>query len=302
MKALKLSWVAAIAMTLALFSSCQKDVSGPLVTSAAKGSGVVKAGAPAFDLSLPDADVTCETSTSYCFTTSLLNNGGQLVGGNVTISAEIRNALNEVVATSAVLAANQGSVCFSDLGLVAGNYTVIASYDHVPNENAQPQHGEFSFPLSVQAAADCGTTLCETTGLTFSRTPVIILDQNLKPIQVDVTYKVTNCSSDQTFSNLKIQGGLVNKATEPVLSTAGSTGQISSFLPKKNGGNYILTGYFTLAPGQYADFNVKYNVQTGCGNPLTGEWSVKNGPIPVISTDLATTNPYYVNRLQSVCP
>jgi hypothetical protein len=300
MKAFKLSWASVMALALVFFYSCQKDVSGPMVTSAAR-SGGTQAGAPAFDLSLPDADVTCETSSTYCFNTSLLNNGGQLVGGKVTISAEIRNSLNEVVATSAELLANQGSVCFSDLGLVAGQYTVIAIYDHVPNENAQPQHGEFSFPLTVQAAADCGTTLCETTGLTFSRTPVIILDQNLKPIQVDVTYKVTNCSSDQTFNNLKIQGGLVNKATEPALSTAG-TGLISSFTQKKNGGNFILTGYFSLAPGQYSDFKVKYLVQTACGNPMTGEWSVKNGPVPVISTDLATTNPYYVNRLQSVCP
>ena len=303
MKQLKFSWVVLFAMTFFTLLSCQKDLSGsPELTSAAKGGGVTPTPAePAFDLALPDADVTCETSTEYCFNTSLLNHGGNLVGGNTTITAVIKNSLNETVATSGTLNDNQGQVCFSGLSLLAGNYTVVVTYRHVPNENAQPQNGSFSYPLTVQATADCGTTTCETTGLTFSRTPVVILDQALRPIQVNVTYTVTNCSSDQTYNNLKIQGGLVNKAGEPTL-LPGGTGLITKFEAKKNGGNYILTGYFNLAPQQYANFNVIYTVATTCNNPLTGEWSVKNGPVPLISTDLATTNPYYVNRLEFVCP
>lgn len=303
MKILKLSWLGLIPLVLLVFS-CQKDakpISEQLGIPSKPGGGGPPPGEPAFDLSLPDADVVCETSTTYCFNTSLLNHGGQTVGGNTTISAKIVDGTNTVLYTSAELNASQGSVCFSDLALVAGSYTVIAHYDHVPSENAQPQHGDFSFPLTVQAAADCGITSCETTGLTFSRTPVVILDQNLNPIQVDVTYTVTNCTSDQTFTNLKIQGGLVNKAGVPTLTPSG-TGTIYSFTSKKNGGNYILTGYFDLGPGQYSNFNVLYIVGTACNNPLTGEWSVKNGPVPVISTDLATSNPYYVNRLESICP
>jgi hypothetical protein len=185
--------------------------------------------------------------------------------------------------------------------LTAGAYTVKVYYDHVENLNAQPQHGVFSFPLTVQCSDNCGSTTCQTTGLTFTRTPVVILDQSFAPMQVNVTYTVTNCSSDQTYNNLKIQGGLVNKAGDPTIAGSG-TGLITSYTWKKNAGNYIITGYFNLAPGQYSSFNVQYNVATACNNPLTGEWSVKNGPVPLISTDLQTTNPYYVNRLESICP
>jgi hypothetical protein len=303
-KVLKLSWAGVLSLSLAsVLFSCQKDASEPLLTSAAKpGTGTAESSTPAFDLSLPDADVTCASSTTYCFNTALLNRGDQVVGGGkTTISATIVNSLNEVLFTSAVLNANQGAVCFSDLVLAAGTYNVVVTYEHVPNENANPQHASFSFPLTVKATEECAVTTCQQTGLLFTRTPIVVLDQALKPIAVNVTYTVTNCTEDQTFTNLKIQGGLVNKAGTPNLSSSG-TGLIRSFDAKKNGGNYILTGYFDLAPTQYAAFNVKYSVGTGCGNPLTGEWSVKNGPVPVISTDLATTNPYYVNRLQSVCP
>lgn len=303
-KVFKLSWAGVLSLSLvAVLFSCQKDASDPLVTSAAKGGGggSTTSGTPAFDLSLPDADVTCASSTTYCFSTALLNRGDQVVGGGkTTISATIVNSLNEVLYTSAVLNANQGSVCFSDLTLAAGDYTVKVYYAHAPSENADPQHGAFTFPLTVKTTEECAVTTCQTTGLTFTRTPVVTLDAALKPVAVNVTYTVTNCTEDQTFNNLKIQGGLVNKAGVPTTSNFG-TGDITSFKAVKNSGNYILTGYFNLDPSEYASFNVQYTVSSGCGNPLTGEWSVKNGPVPVISTDLATTNPYYVNRLQSVC-
>jgi hypothetical protein len=305
MKIWKLSSVALIAMTLIVFFACKKSVSDPSLTSAAKGGpGGGPSGDPVFDLALPDADVMCETSTSYCFNTTLLNHGGGTPGGKTTISAKIVDPANgnALLFSSDVLNGSSGSVCFNNLALLAGTYTVIVHYDHVPNENAQPQHGDFEFPLTVQATADCGTTTCQTTGLTFSRTPVVVLNQSMAPIGVDVTYTVTNCTSDQTFTNLKIQGGLVNKAGTPTLAQGG-TGLISSYSWKKNGGNYIITGYFDLAPGQYSTFNVKYSVGTSCNNYLTGEWSVKNGPVPVIDPLLlGTTSPYYVNRLYSVCP
>jgi hypothetical protein len=309
MKMPKLSLIGFLSLVLLVLFACQKDLKTKSeadlgIPSKPGGGGTPPTGEPAFDLSLPDADVTCATSATYCFNTSLLNHGGQTVGGNTTIHAEIIGIVETiptVLYTSENLNASQGAVCFSGLVLTPGSYTVKVYYDHVANENAVPQHGNFSFPLTVQTEEQCGTTSCETTGLTFSRTPVVILDQTLKPIQVDVTYTVTNCSTDQTYNGLKIQGGLVNKAGEPILSSSG-TGLITSYDKKKNGGNFIITGYFNLEPGQYSSFNVMYTVQTACNNPLTGEWSVKNGPIPIISTDLATINPYYVNRLASVCP
>jgi len=286
------------------FIGCKKDLKSPTLTSDAKPVTNPGGGTPAFDLSLPDADVTCATSTTYCFNTTLLNHGGNPVGGQTQIHAEIWNVETPptLVATSATLDAGSGSVCFSDLNLTAGSYTVKVYYDHVENLNATPQHGVFEFPLTVQSADQCSTTTCQTYGLTFSRNPVVILDQNLVPISVNVTYTVTNCTGDQTFTNLKIQGGLVNKASAPTIAGSG-TGLITSYTFKKNGGNYIITGFFNLAPGQYSSFNVVYDVATGCNNYLTGEWSVKNGPIPVIDPTIqGTASPYYVNRLYSVCP
>jgi hypothetical protein len=281
------------------FIGCKKDLKSPALTSDATNGPT-----PVFDLSLPDNDVTCETSSTYCFNTTLLNHGGGTVGGQTQIHAEIYDASTPPVlkATSATLDGSSGSVCFSDLNLTFGNYTVKVYYDHVANENAVPQHGVFEFPLTVQAAADCGITTCQTAGLTFSRTPVLILSQTLSPISVNVTYTVTNCTEDQTFNNLKIQGGLVNKASQPSILSSG-TGDVISYTYKKNPANYIITGYFNLAPGQYSSFNVVYNVATACNNYMTGEWSVKNGPIPVIDPTIqGTTSPYYVNRLYSVCP
>jgi hypothetical protein len=226
------------------------------------------------------------------------------VGGQTQIHAEIYDGSTPpvLVATSATLDGSTGSVCFSDLSLTAGSYVVKVYYDHVENPNAVPQHGVFEFPLTVQPADQCGTTTCQTYGLTFSRTPVLILSQQFSPISVNVTYTVTNCTNDQTFNNLKIQGGLVNKASDPLISSSG-TGFVISYTYKKNPGNYIITGYFNLGPGQYSSFNVVYNVATACNNYMTGEWSVKNGPIPVIDPTIqGTTSPYYVNRLYSVCP
>lgn len=307
MKQLKLSWIGLFALAFFTLLSCQKDISGlPELTSAAKGGPTTPPSVePAFDLALPDVDVTCATNTEYCFNTSLLNRGGNLVGGNVTINAVMQQfnvLLNtyETIYTSATLSENQGSVCFSGLQLTAGAYKVVVTYKHA-NGNADPQTGSFEFPLTVKAEGDCGTSSCEVSGLTFTRTPVLVLNAAMQPIQADVTYTVSNCTSNETFTNLKIQGGLVNKAGAPELGQSG-TGLISKYDFKKNGGNYIITGYFDLAPGQYSNFNVKYSVDTKCGNYLTGEWSVKNGPVPVIGDDLATTNPYYVNRLKSVCP
>jgi len=279
------------------FIGCKKDLKSPALTSDGTATPT-----PAFTLALPDADVTCATSTTYCFNTTLLNNGGNTVGGQTQIHAEIYDATNTLVSTSATLEASSGSVCFSGLNLVAGSYDVKVYYDHVENLNPKPQHGVFEFPLTVQSADQCGITTCQTSGLTFSRTPVLVLDQNFVPINVNVTYTVTNCTGDQTFNNLKIQGGLVNKASAPTIAGSG-TGLITSYTFKKNGGNYIITGYFNLAPGQYSSFNVVYDVATACNNYLTGEWSVKNGPIPVIDPTIqGTASPYYVNRLYSVCP
>jgi hypothetical protein len=305
MKSLKFPLIALLVaglLTIA-FIGCKKEMNSPSLTSDAKGSVIANNSTPVFTLSLPDADVMCETSTTYCFSTTLLNNGGQTPGGQTTISAKISDLTGAIVATSATLEASSGSVCFSDLALIAGSYMVKVHYDHVQNPNEpNTQQADFEFPLTVQSSNDCGITTCQTTGLTFSRTPVVILDQGMKPIQVDVTYTVTNCTADQTFNNLKIQGGLVNKASEPSLTSSG-TGYIISYKPKSNGANYIITGYFNLAPGQYSSFNVVYKVQTACDNYLTGEWSVKNGPIPVIDPTIAgTESPYYVNRLYSKCP
>jgi hypothetical protein len=88
---------------LSCFFSCKKNASDPSLTSAAKGGGTTFSSTPVFDLTLPDADVMCETSSSYCFNTSLVNHGGQTVGGNTTIHAEIYDATNTLVATSANL-------------------------------------------------------------------------------------------------------------------------------------------------------------------------------------------------------
>lgn len=305
MKKFKLPLIALLVtglLTIA-FIGCKKDLKSPTLTSDAKPVTNPGGGTPVFDLSLPDADVMCATSTTYCFNTTLVNHGGGTVGGQTAIFAKIYDATNTLVATSATLESSSGSVCFSELTLIAGDYIVKVHYDHVQNPNEpNTQQADFEFPLTVQSSDQCGTTTCNTYGLTFSRTPVVILDQDMKPISVNVTYTVTNCTGDQTFTNLKIQGGLVNKASAPTIAGTG-TGLITSYTSKKNGGNYVITGYFNLAPGQYSSFNVVYDVATGCNNYLTGEWSVKNGPIPVIDPTIqGTASPYYVNRLYSVCP
>lgn len=306
MKQLKLSWLLLLSITFFTLLSCQKDLSNtPELTSNAKPVKPPTDDKAVFVLRLPDADITCETNSTYCFPTSLRNPGGELVGGNISISAVILkwNVLTssyDLVSTSETLTESEGQVCFSNQTLSPGIYRVEVTYEH-GNGGADPQDGTFAFPLTVQASADCGTTTCETVGLSFSRTAVLELNESLNAVKVDVTYTVTNCS-EQTFNNLKIQGGLVNKAGEPLRSQGGTATFNSDFVAKRNGGNYILTSYFNLAPGEYADFRVIYTVSTACGNYLTGEWSVKNGPVPIISTDLATNDPYYINRLQSVCP
>jgi hypothetical protein len=299
MKFSKLALIGIIPIVALIFFACQKaDLKSPTVSSNLSSTDGV------FDLSVPDNATTCTTSSTYCFSTQLTNHGGGTPGGTFEIYATINTEgdPNAILATSATLSSNGGDVCFSGLALAPGTYTVYLHYSH-GNGNAQPQQGTFDFPLAVQAEADCGTTSCQTTGLTFTRTPIIVLADNLAPVAVNVTYTVTNCSTDQTFNNLKIQGGLVKNAGTPTL-LPGGTGDVISFTASKNKGsaNWILTGYFSLEPTEFSTFNVQYSVTKPCNNYLTGEWSVKNGPTPVISTDLlGTVSPNYMNRLRYEC-
>lgn len=85
MKILRLSLLVVLAI---VFFACQKDLQSPSLTSDAKGGGG-SAPPPAFVFTLPTFGTACETNASLCFDASFTNKGGNVPGGNNSITVSI---------------------------------------------------------------------------------------------------------------------------------------------------------------------------------------------------------------------
>jgi hypothetical protein len=282
------------------FIGCKKDLKSPALTSDAKGGG---GGTPpaAFILHIPTAGTSC-VGSEYCFDASFTNNGGQAPGGQNSITVTIVDVTLVQVASQTV-GSESGTFCFS--GLIEGNYVVYVHFQHTPTDNAVPVNGTLSFNLSVGPEGSCGYS-CTNSGLTFSRTSNVTTSDAFSPVGVSVTYTVANCSNID-YTGLKIQGGLVNKATGILYSQSGdATNVVDNSVLKGNAANFVISYTFDLAAGKVNTFTASYGVYpVACGNPLTGAWSVKQNGVIVATVDpavdqLGTTG--YLDRLYYNCP
>jgi hypothetical protein len=281
------------------FTSCKKEALSPTLTSEAKGGGGVTP-APAFILHIPTAGTSC-VGTEYCFDASFTNKGGQTPGGHNSLTVNIVDIYNVTVATQSV-ESESGTFCFS--GLAEGNYFVKVKFQHTPSENATPVNGELSFNLSVGPEGSCGYS-CATSGLTLSRVSNVETTDAFQPVNVSVTYTVNNCSSTD-YTGLKLQGGLVNKASGIAYSATGdATNLVDNSVLKGNAANFVISYTFDLAAGKSESFSATYGVYpVACGNPLTGAWSLKKDGVVVGTIDpavdeLGTTG--YLDRLYYDC-
>ena len=300
MKNFKISFIALLCaglLTIA-FYSCKKEAISPTLTSDARAGGGTQE--PAFILHIPTAGVSC-VGSEYCFDASFTNKGGQTPGGNNSITVTIVDLTLTTVATKSV-DFESGTFCFS--GLAEGNYVVKVKFQHTPSENATPVNGELSFNLSVGPEGSCGFS-CTNSGLTLSRTSNVETSDAFSPISVSVTYTVSNCSSTD-YTGLKVQGGLVNKASAIVHSASGdATNLVDNSVMKGNAANFVISYTFDLAAGKSESFYASYGVYpVACGGALTGAWSLKKdgvivGTIDPAVDELGTTG--YLDRLYYDC-
>lgn len=306
MKKNRLSLIALLtaALLTIAFIGCKKDLKNPALISDAKGGG--SAPPPAFVFNLPTFGTACETpdenGNQYCFDASFTNKGGQDPGGNNSITVTIsQNGVQ--IGDAQVVYATSGHFCFS--GLIAGQYTVLVYFRHAGSDNAQPVNVPLSFALTVQTAANCQTTSCTDAGVTLTRSVSNVeTDINGIVTSLQANYIVTNCGGAD-LTKLKLQGGLINKASilAPVTSTGGATNVKYSL--KTTNGNNVLTWTFDLPAGAVETFSVYYQVWgVSCGAPLTGAWSLKNSagiPIGVSPDDMSAIQAGYLDRLYWNC-
>lgn len=291
--------------------SCQKEASQDKASTEgaltmAKGGGSNPAPPPAYVFNLPTYGTACESDGIYCFDASFTNKGGNAPGGNNSMTVSLWQTINLVetqIGMDQVKEGTSNQFCLS--GLAAGQYTVKVYFRHAGSDNAEPVNVPLSFSLTVQAAANCGTSQCTADGVSLTRSSSVVeTDLTGKVVNVSATYIVTNCGS-QDLTKLKLQGGLVNKAS--LLQEPTTSGGATNVQPKKSvsNGNTVLTWTFNLPAGATQEFNVLYSVWgTACGNPLSGAWSLKNSagiPIGVAPGDESATQAGYLDRLYWVC-
>jgi len=303
MKHFKLPLIALLCagiLTLA-FYGCKKDAQSPSLTSDAKPGGNPTPPA-AFILHIPPSGTSC-VGSDYCFDASFTNNGGQEPGGQNSITVTIKNTADETVAGPTTKDGTNNNFCFSDLA--EGNYVVYVHFQHTPTDVPTTVNGTLSFNLSVGPEGSCDFS-CTNSGLTLSRTSNVITSDNFSPLNVSVTYTVTNCTGDD-YTGLKIQGGLVNKATGITYGWSGdATNVADNSILKGNAANFVISYTFDLAAGKSSTFWASYGVYPfACGGPLTGAWSLKKdgvvvGTIDPATDELGTTG--YLDRLYYDCP
>lgn len=323
MKILRISSATLLVLLSIVFFACQKDLKSPSVASDAKGGGVGTPPPPAFVFTVPTFGTACVTDESYCFDASFTNKGGNDPGGNNSITVTIsQNGLPVDGQNQQYVEATTGHFCFS--GLAAGQYSILVYFRHAGSDNAQPVNVPLSFTLTVQSAEQCGGTTSECTADNISLTR----SANLTYVETDIKGSVVNVSSAYTvhscgvdFKNLKLQGGLVNKATllsdpTPASGAASTTGDATNIKYKAStsNGNTVLTWIFDLPANGTQTFTVYYKVWgVTCGSgaltdpigALSGAWSLKNSagtPIGVSQADMSATQTGYLDRLYWVCP
>jgi hypothetical protein len=279
------------------FIGCKKESLTPSVTSDAKGGGGTTP-PPAFILHIPTAGTSC-VGSEYCFNASFTNNGGNDPGGNNTITVTIKDVLNTTVAGPTVKDGTNNDFCFS--GLAEGNYVVFVTFYHAVGA---PVQGTLSFNLSVGPEGSCDFS-CATSGLTLSRTSNVTASDAFSPLSVSVDYIVSNCSTDD-YIGLKLQGGLVNKASGISHSQSGDAlNVVDNSILKGNAANFVISYTFDLAAGKSNTFSASYGVYpVACDGPLTGAWSLKKdgvivGTIDPAVDELGTTG--YLDRLYYNC-
>jgi len=310
MKKFKLPLIALLTaglLTIA-FMGCKKDLKSPTLTSDGKGGGG-SAPPPAFVFNLPTFGVACETpdanGNQYCFDASFTNKGGNNPGGNNSITVTISQAGTQI-GDPQIANATSGHFCFS--GLLPGQYSVVVYFRHAGSDNAQPVNVPLSFTLTIQAAANCQATSCTVDGVTLTRSVSNVeTDINGIVTSLQTNYIVTNCGGAD-LTKLKLQGGLINKASLISVPTY-TPGAIAAtnvlYSLKTTGGNNVLTWTFNLPAGAVETFSVYYNVWgVSCGGPLSGAWSLKNSagvPIGVSANDMSATQAGYLDRLYWNC-
>jgi len=313
MRTLKQPLLALVHLLFLLVFACKKSVREStaidLAQQAANKGGGNPAPPPAFVFTLPTFGTSCITDGSYCFDAYFTNKGGNDPGGNNSITVSLWQA-GVQIGTDQVVSATSGNFCFNftDLGLLPGQYTVLVYFRHAGSDNAQPVNVPLTFTLTVQSEENCGggPVQCTADGVSLIRSSTIVeADLTGKVVNVASNYIVHNCS-DQDINRLKLQGGLVNKAA--LLSTPTNVGDATNVNYKlsTSNGNNVLTWTFNLPAGGTHTFSVYYTVWgTGCGNPLSGAWSLKNSagvPIGVSPADMSATQAGYLDRLYWNCP
>lgn len=286
------------------FLGCKKDLKSPTLTTDAKGGGG-SAPPPAFVYNLPTFDVACETpadnGNQYCFDASFTTKGGPAPGGKNSITVTISQSGTQI-GDPQVVYATSGHFCFS--GLLPGQYTVLVYFRHAGSDNAQPVNVPLSFTLTIQSAADCQPASCTADGVTLTRSVSNVeTDINGIVTSLQTNYIVTNCGGAD-LTKLKLQGGLINKASLITATYSGGATNVSYKLSPSNG-NTVLSWTFNLPAGAVETFSVYYNVWgVSCGGPLSGAWSLKNSagvPVGVSPDDMSATQSGYLDRLYWNC-
>jgi len=184
-------------------------------------------------------------------------------------------------------------------------FQLLVYFRHAGSDNAQPVNVPLSFTLTVQSAADCQVTACTVDGVTLTRS-VSNVETDISGIvtSLQTNYVVTNCGG-AALTKLKLQGGLINKASliTPATYTGGATNLVSN--PNPSNANTVLSWTFNLPAGAVETFSVYYNVWgVSCGSPLSGAWSLKNSAgkaIGVSPDDMSATQSGYLDRLYWIC-
>jgi hypothetical protein len=244
----------------------------------------------------------------FCFQAWFTNYGGIEPGGNNSITAGVYSGTTQVIADVTVGTAS-ATICFSGLNaLDPGTYSVKVHFQHTPSDNGQPVNGTYSFPLTISPADLCGGGgnpggECYN-GALVKRFAVVPTSQSFEPISVAFDMVVSNCGTDP-LTNVKLQGGLVNKASSPSGSYSGDAYPVKDNSKWNSGGaNFVYSWTFTLPAGGVETFSVSYTVwPTACGNPLTGPWSLKKPDgtvIGVAPADQYNSTGYY-DRLYYEC-
>lgn len=313
MRTFKNPLLALVPLLFVLVFACKKSIhESPTVDLSQPAANKVgnPAPPPAFVFTVPTFGVSCITEGSYCFNAFFTNKGGNDPGGNNSITVSLWQA-GVQIGTDQVVNGTSGNFCFNftDLGLLPGQYTVLVYFRHAGSDNAQPVNVPLTFTFTLQSELDCGgggEFQCTADGVSLTRSSSVVeADITGKVVNVSSNYIVHNCS-DHDINKLKLQGGLVNKGS--LLSTPTNVGDATNVVYKlsTSNGNNVLTWTFNLPAGGTHTFSVAYQVWgTGCGNPLSGAWSLKNSagvPIGVSPADMSATQAGYLDRLYWNCP